>query len=568
MIVGVDLGTTNSLIGVWRDGRPVLVPNALGEVLTPSAVSVAEDGAVLVGMAARERLSTHPTRTATAFKRVMGTNREFTLGGRTFRPEELSALVLRSLKSDAQAFLGEPIREAVITIPAYFNDAQRKATRAAGELAGLEVKRLLTEPTAAALAYGLDQPAADEMVLVTDLGGGTFDVSLLHMFEGITEVRATAGDTWLGGEDFVDVIVQAFMRAAGEKAGMPTTPGSIAQASLRRQAELAKRRLGEADSTALRVVHNERTIEHEITRGEFEALSEPLLARLRFPMERALRDARVDPDRVTRVILAGGASRMPMFRRLIGRIFRRLPLQTINPEEVVAQGAAIRAGMLMRDADLIERVMTDVAPFTLGIKTGRTLADGNYVGNLFTPIIERSTVIPASRVKRFITGRDNQTEIDVEIYQGESQFADDNIRLGGLAITVPRAPQGEQEIEVRFTYDSSGLLEVETASISTGVKRTLVIEGNPGVLSQAEVAARLASLDALKIHPRDQAENQNMLARGKRLFEERLGAERGVIGDALVFFVAALDGQDAERVRVARKALEAVFARLDGDFFV
>jgi molecular chaperone HscC len=243
-------------------------------------------------------------------------------------------------------------------------------------------------------------------------------------------------------------------------------------------------------------------------------------------------------------------------------------LQTINPEEVVAQGAAIRAGMLMRDADLIERVMTDVAPFTLGIKTGRTLADGNYVGNLFTPIIERSTVIPASRVKRFITGRDNQTEIDVEIYQGESQFADDNIRLGGLAITVPRAPQGEQEIEVRFTYDSSGLLEVETASISTGVKRTLVIEGNPGVLSQAEVAARLASLDALKIHPRDQAENQNMLARGKRLFEERLGAERGVIGDALVFFVAALDGQDAERVRVARKALEAVFARLDGDFFV
>lgn len=569
MIVGIDLGTTNSLIGVWRDGRPVLVPNALGEVLTPSAVSVAEDGAILVGMAARERLSTHPTRTATAFKRVMGTGREFTLGARAFRPEELSALVLRSLKSDAEAFLGdETVRDAVITIPAYFNDAQRKATRAAGELAGLDVKRLLTEPTAAALAYGLDQPAADEMILVADLGGGTFDVSLLHMFEGVTEVRAAAGDTWLGGEDFVDVIVGGVMRAAGQKAGMPTTPGAITLASLRRQAELAKRRLGEADSATLRVMHDERTIEHEITRAEFEALSEPLLARIRFPIERALRDARVDPDRVTRVILAGGASRMPMFRRLIGRIFRRLPLQTINPEEVVAQGAAIRSGMLMRDADLIERVMTDVAPFTLGIRTGRTLADGAEVGNVFSPIIERSTVIPASRVKRFVTRCDNQTEIDVEVFQGESQFVDDNIRLGGLAVNVPPAPRGEQEIEVRFTYDSSGLLEVETASVSTGVKRTLVIEGNPGVLTKDEVVARLVALDALKIHPRDQAENQSMLARGKRLFEERLGAERGMIGDALVHFVAALNEQDVERLRLARKAMEAAFARLDGDFFV
>lgn len=568
MIAGIDLGTTNSLIGVWHDGRPVLIPNALGEVLTPSVVSVTEDGNVLVGAAARERLSTHPMRTAAAFKRVMGTNREITLGTRVFRPEELSALVLRALKSDAEAFLGEPIHEAVITIPAYFNDAQRKATKTAGELAGLNVRRLLTEPTAAALAYGLERPSADEMVLVADLGGGTFDVSLLHLFEGITEVRATAGDTWLGGEDFVDVIVQAFMRAVGEKAGMPNTPCGATHASLRRQAELAKRSLGDSESALLRVVHNNRTLDYEVTRAEFEALAEPLLARVRFPIERALRDARVDPDRVSRVILAGGASRMPMFRRLIARLFRRLPLQTINPDEVVAHGAAIRAGMLMRDADLTERVMTDVAPFTLGIKIGRTLANGHRVDNLFEPIIERSTVIPASRVKRFVTAHDNQTAINVAVFQGESQFVDDNIKLGEVTISVPPALKGNEEIDVRFTYDPSGLLEVETISVTTGVKRTLVIEGNPGVLSNEEIAARLAALDAIKVHPRDQTENQALLARGKRLYEERLSYERDAIGDALVDFTAALDEQDTERLCLARNALEALFRRLDGDSLI
>ena len=568
MIVGIDLGTTNSLIGFWHNGRPELIPNALGELLTPSAVSVGDDGRVLVGSAARERLATHPLRTATAFKRYMGSEREMTLGTHAFRPEELSALVLRALKADAEAHTGETIADAVITVPAYFNDVQRKATKAAGELAGLNVRRLLTAPTAAALAYGLDRPADDELLLVVDLGGGTFDVSLLHVFEGVTEVRATAGDSRLGGEDFVDRIVAAFMDEAGTRAGLPPAgSASAVQASLRRQAELAKCRLSVEERTVMRVVNGERTVEWELTREAFEAISEPLMARLRFPIERALRDARIEPDRITRVILAGGASRMPMFRKLVSRLFGRLPMHGIDPEEVVARGAAIRAGMLARDADLVERVMTDVAPFTLGIGVS-DVANDTRLGNIFLPIVERNTVIPASRLKRVVNAADNQLEVILRVYQGESHFVDDNIELGKLAVPIPPGPEGSQAIDVRFTYDPSGLLEVESLVVSTGARRTLVIEGNPGVLSSVEIAARLSALEQLKVHPRDQAEFQVLLARGKRLYEEHLGAVRAEIGRAVTGFAGALESQDPDNIRLAAKSLDALVARLDDGPFV
>src|SRR6185312_15363442 len=271
MIAGIDLGTTNSLIGVWRDGAVALVPNALGQFLTPSAISMGDDGAVLVGPPARERAATHPTLTATSFKRYMGTDRQIFLGRKGYRPEELSALVLRSLKADAEAFLGASIDEAIITVPAYFNDLQRKATKAAGALAGLKVERLLTEPTAAALAYGLDATDDDELVLVVDLGGGTFDVSLLHRFEGVIEVRATAGDSWLGGEDFVDAILKAFVAGPGAAvAAEAGTPGSAANALLRRQGELAKRALSSQGEATLSLVHRGKPIDWTLSRAEFE----------------------------------------------------------------------------------------------------------------------------------------------------------------------------------------------------------------------------------------------------------------------------------------------------------
>jgi molecular chaperone HscC len=571
MIVGIDLGTTNSLVGIWRDGAATLIPNSVGHTLTPSAVGLGDDRTILVGLAARERLATHPPLTVTAFKRYMGTDRLLFVGDKGYRPEELSALVLRSLKADAEAFLGEPVNEAVITVPAYFNDIQRKATKAAGALAGLKVERLLTEPTAAALAYGLTAPEDDELLLVVDLGGGTFDVSLLHRFEGVVEVRATAGDSWLGGEDFVDAIVAAFLNGPGAAVGLPAaTSGLPIAGALRRQAEMAKRMLSSRDSATIAVVHEGKPIEWTLGREQFELLSEPLLARLRAPMERALRDARVDPDAQSRIIQAGGASQMPMFRRLIARLFRRLPVYQVNPEEVVARGAAVRAGMLARGTGLEETVMTDVSPFTLGIEISEQHGDdkSHRVHGQFMPIIERNTIIPASRSKIVHPVEDKQRTLALRVFQGEAPLVKDNVSLGELTIKLPPGPATKQNIDVRFTYDTSGLLEVQATIQSTGRIEKLVIEGNPGVMQPDEITRRLAALAKLKIHPRDDMKTRALMARAARLFEERLGDTRAMIGRALSQLTAALERQEPEEIEAARDALTSLLDQFDQDFLV
>jgi molecular chaperone HscC len=570
MIVGIDLGTTNSLVGIWRDGAATLIPNSLGHLLTPSAVGLGDDRSILVGLAARERLATHPAQTATAFKRYMGTDRLMFVGDRGYRPEELSALVLGSLKADAEAFLGTPVTEAVITVPAYFNDLQRKATKAAGALAGLKVERLLTEPTAAALAYGLTAQEDDELLLVVDLGGGTFDVSLLHRFEGVVEVRATAGDSWLGGEDFVDAIVAAFMAGPGAAAELPpASSGAPIIGALRRQAEMAKRALSSQDSATIAVVHEGKPIEWRLGREQFELLSEPLLARLRAPMERALRDARVDPDALSRIILAGGASQMPMFRRLIARLFRRLPVYQLNPEEVVARGAAVRAGMLARGTGLEEMVMTDVAPFTLGIEISEQHGEGGQrIHGQFMPIIERNTIIPASRSKIVSPIEDKQRNLALRAFQGEAPAVKDNVLLGELTIRLPPGPATKEKVDVRFTYDTSGLLEVQATILSSGRIEKLVIEGNPGFMKPDEIARRLAALAKLKIHPRDDMKMRALVARAARLYEERLGETRAIIGHALGELNAALDRQEPEQIEAASSALSAVLDQFDHDFLV
>ena len=571
MIVGIDLGTTNSLVGIWRDGGVTLIPNSLGHTLTPSAVGLGDDRSILVGLAARERLATHPALTATAFKRYMGTDKLLFVGEKGYRPEELSALVLRSLKADAEAFLGAPVEDAIITVPAYFNDVQRKATKAAGALAGLKVERLLTEPTAAALAYGLTAQEDEELVLVVDLGGGTFDVSLLHRFEGVVEVRATAGDSWLGGEDFVDLIVAAFMAGPGAAAGLPAaTSGAPIVGALRRQAEMAKRMLSSQDTATIAVVHDGKPVEWTLSREQLELMSEPLLARLRAPMERALRDARVDSDALTRIILAGGASQMPMFRRLIARLFRRLPVYQVSPEEVVGRGAAVRAGMLARGAGLEEMVMTDVSPFTLGIEISEQHGDdkSHRVHGQFMPIIERNTIIPASRSKMVFPIDDKQRNLALRVFQGEAPLVKDNVLLGELSIKLPPGPATKQNIDVRFTYDTSGLLEVQATIVSSGRIEKLVIEGNPGVMQPDEIAKRLASLAKLKIHPRDDMQMRALMARAARLYEERLGDVRAVIGRALGGLTAALDRQEPEEIEAAGKALANVLDQFDQDFLL
>jgi molecular chaperone HscC len=564
MIVGIDLGTTNSLIGVWRNGEAVLIPNALGGLLTPSVVGTDDAGRIVVGQAARDRLVTHPQATAAAFKRYMGTDKPITVGDKIYRAEELSAFVLKSLKADAEAFLGEKIEEAVITVPAYFNDAQRKATKAAGQLAGLKVDRLLTEPTAAALAYGFATGDDESTVLVIDLGGGTLDVSLLHSFEGIMEVKATAGDIWLGGEDFTDAIAAAFLTEAGKAAGIPPFSANLSvHGAIRRQAEVAKRTLSDADSAQLAVNHEGKPVTWTLTRDRFEQISEPLLARIRLPLERALRDARMAPDAIDRVVFAGGAARMPMFRRLISRLLRQLPIQHINPDEVVARGAAVRAGLAAKSAGLEERVLTDVSPFTLGVEITDRGTGGVQLPGIFLPVIERNTVVPASRSHVLVTVGDSQTRVNLNVYQGESRLVRDNVFLGTLLVNVPPGPAGKEKIDCRFSYDTSGLLEVDVTVLSQKKSQRLVIEGNAGVLTKDEIARRLQALAALKIHPRDDAQNLAVMERAKRLYEENLGDVRAQVGEAMNALMVTLERQDLEEIAAVRTQVTAFLDTVD-----
>ena len=568
MIVGIDLGTTNSLIGIWKSGKSELIPNALGSFLTPSAVSVDDDGAVLVGLSARERVTSHPRQSAASFKRYMGSNRAFQLGARTFRAEELSALVLQALKVDTEAFLGQSISEAIITVPAYFNDAQRKATKAAGEMAGLKVERLLNEPTAAALAYGLQEGAGERKILVLDLGGGTFDVSILEMFEGVMEVRASAGDNFLGGEDFVDVIVDRFMTEVGASAGIsPRSQSNAIHANLRRQAEIAKRALTDREQHEIELVHDGGTTRWSITRNDFEAASEPLIRRLRAPIERAIRDANLNPDQVTDLVLVGGATRMPAVRRMAARLFQRLPIAQISPDEVVGRGAAVQAGLKMRDMALDDVVMTDVAPYSLGVAVADRRAGNAILDGLYLPIIERNTVIPASRSKRLRTTFDGQREVTLRIFQGEARMANDNIEIGHLSVSTPAGPAGKEAVNVRFTYDVSGLLEVEVLVESTGQIFQRIIEGNPGILSQEEIDARLVALKGLKIHPRESAENQTVIARAERLYEERLGDERAAIAKLIDDFRILLERQIPSEIEQYRIQFSKWLDRVDTTFF-
>jgi molecular chaperone HscC len=524
-------------------------------------VGIDTDGHVLVGEAARERLQTHPGLTAALFKRYMGSARVMRLGNRDFRPEELSALVLRSLKADAEAFLGEEVTEAVITVPAYFSDAQRKATRVAGELAGLRVERLLNEPTAAALAYGMHEGQRETQFLVFDLGGGTFDVSILEMFEGVMEVRASAGDNMLGGEDFASMIAElAFARGIPDAA---RADASFMQ-RLAARAEAAKRELGAQGKASFEISWQGSQARVELDAEAFEKLSEPLLNRLWRPIERALRDARIRAADLDNVVLAGGATRMPMIRSLATRMFGRFPAVGLNPDEVVALGAAVQAGLKMKDKALDETVMTDVCPYTLGTEVVRSLEQGTIVEGYYAPIIERNTVVPVSKVQRFFPVHAQQREILITVYQGESRMVRDNIRLGEVKVAIEPGTPHANGVDVRFTYDVNGLLEVEVSVVATGETRRLVIESGQAHMSAADIARRLEALSALKIHPRDTLENRTLLARAERMYEQLLGTARDHVGQMIMRFEQVLATQDvrlisrdAAQFRDALKAIES-----------
>jgi len=551
MIVGIDLGTTHSLIGAYFEQGSRLFPNALGEVLTPSVVSI-DDSGILVGQAARDRLVSHPQRSVAAFKRWMGSDRETVLGEHRFRPEELSAMVLRSLLADAEAALGEKVREAVISVPAYFSDAQRKATRAAGELAGIRVERLINEPTAAALAYGLQERQGHGRFLVLDLGGGTFDVSILEMFDGVIEVHASAGDNFLGGEDFLGLLLQAFL---ADHALAPQALSVQESGQLRRRLEAAKRELSNGHEATVQIGVGGQALHWTLHEERFNRLAEPLLQRMRAPLERAMRDARLQPAQLDEIVLVGGATRMPLVARLVTRMFGRLPMRHINPDQAVALGAAVAAGMKARNAALEEVILTDVCPYTLGTEVASRDAQGQLRTGLFHPIIQRNSTVPISREDSFYPVHDAQEHLVIDVYQGESPLVAKNIKLGELRVALPKhLPNAEKGVTARFTYDNNGLLQVEVTEHHSGLKHELILEQNPGLLGAEQIRERLAALQALKIHPREQQDNLSLLARAERMYEEYLDL-REQIQAWIVTFRGALDTQDLRLIDDHRRRL-------------
>ena len=566
MIVGIDLGTTNSLISVWENGAARLIPNSLGDFLTPSCISLDKDGTVLVGRAARDRLQTHPDLSASVFKRFMGSDKLIRLGTREFRAEELSALILRSLKEDAEAALGQPVEEAIITVPAYFSDAQRKATRVAGQLAGLKVDRLLNEPTAAALAYGIHLRGSETRFLVFDLGGGTFDVSVLDLFEGVMEVRASAGDNFLGGEDFVSVLVEHFFSTNKVPARLKKDARFMQR--LGAQVEGAKRALSETASVTIRAGADGDDYSMVLDEAGLERICAPLLARLRDPVERAMRDASLSATELDNIVLAGGATRMPVVRRMVARMFGRFPATDINPDEVVALGAAVQAGLKMKDKALDEVVMTDVAPYSLGIDTARQVDETRFSYGHFDPIIERNSIVPISRVKTYYPLKDHQGVIEIHVFQGEARMAKDNILLGQLSVDVARGPRQECGVDVRFTYDVNGLLQVEATILKTGETHALLITGNPGMLSDADIAERFEALKELKIHPRDKMENRTLMARAERLYQQLRGHLREGLGDHILRFETVLNSQEPRRIALEARAFEVMLDEYDSEKFI
>jgi len=551
LIIGIDLGTTNSLVSVFTANGPELIPNALGAVLTPSAVHVDASERMIVGASAKEHLINHPARTAARFKRLIGTSKTETLAGKAFSAEDLSSFVLRALKDDAEAYLGETVSEAVISVSAYFNEIQRKSTMRAAELAGLRVRRLINEPTAAALAYGLQDKEAENTFLIVDLGGGTFDVSILEMFSGVMEVRATAGDAFLGGEDFTNRVLDHFLKLLGYKAS-DLDANDVSR--LRGLADQAKHGLSQKPSVQVTYRDGDTAKTLTLTRDEFADLTEDLVSRMRVPLQRAISDANLTASEIDRIVLVGGATRMHPVRDLITRLFKRFPEHALDPDTVVALGAGVQAGLVARDAALDDVVMTDVCPFTLGYETSIPIGpDDQFENGVFSPLIERNTTIPASRSHVVRTMRLNQVAIDLNIFQGEAHYVRDNIRIGSYSVPVPRNSTTHEQVEVRFTYDSSGVLEVIATVLSNKKSKTLIIENSPGAMSQEEIAQRFKELEKIKVHPRNMAVNEAVLSQLSAAYENALGPLRMQIGQIISEFETTLRGHDHRAIDAMRQ---------------
>jgi molecular chaperone DnaK len=560
--VGIDLGTTNSVVAVMEGGEPVVIPNAEGSRLTPSVVAITKTGERLVGQQAKRQAILNPERTVSSIKRHMGTDYRVNIDGKLYSPEEISAMILRKLKEDAEAYLGEPVDKAVITVPAYFNDAQRTATKNAGEIAGLQVLRIINEPTAASLAYGLDKKS-NETILVYDLGGGTFDVSVLDVGDGVFEVRATAGDTHLGGDDWDQRIVDYVADEFRKQTGIDLRNDRQAMQRLREAAEKAKIELSTLMQTNINLpfitatAEGPQHLDMTITRAKLEDLTRDLVERTRGPFERALADAKITAKDIDEIILVGGATRMPMIQELVRQLGGgKEPHKGVNPDEVVAIGAAIQAGVL--SGEVRDVVLLDVTPLTLGIET---------LGGVMTPLIERNTTIPTRKTESFTTAEDGQTSVEIHVLQGERPMASENKTLGRFMLTgIPPAPRGVPRIDVTFDIDANGILNVSAKDAATGREQKITITGTTN-LTKDEIDRMVREAEAHAEEDRRRKEQVEMKNRGEQLLysTERLlkdlgdkvpTDERSRVETAMNNLRGAIKDGDVERIRVTMDELQ------------
>lgn len=557
-IIGIDLGTTNSLACICQDGKAVLIPNSLGENLTPSVVSIDENGEICVGAVAKERLISHPEATAASFKRYMGTNKVFTLFGKDFTPQELSSFVLRQLKEDAERYLGEEVTEAVISVPAYFNDNQRYATKEAGRLAGIHVERLVNEPSAAALTASRFSGEEEGSYLVFDFGGGTLDVSVVDYFDNVIEIVAVSGDNRLGGDDFDEVIARSF--CAHHQMDYDSLERQK-KATLLRLSEKCKQELTRQDETELVWEAEEKRM--PLNNLLLAGLSQNLFDRISQVIDTALRDSARSLEEIDEIVLVGGSSKMPVISLYLQTQLKRKPSMVSSPDEVVAMGAGIYAGIKERKQDIKDLVLTDICPFTLGTNVVNYMDDDNPI---MSAVIERNSVLPCSRIGRYTNACDNQRHIEIGIYQGEAFYCKDNLKLGAVEMEIQPVKKGMTRLEVRFTYDINGILEVEVRDLTTPGsehrERKVLVSENLR-LSEEELERRLEELRTYKLMPRGGIRVKMVMARGERLYAQTLGYRRQEVAMMLGQIQQAIAGRDDRQLAACLKQAEALFDQLE-----